>query len=268
VFTSAVGIVKDITDHYTHLEDLRIAKEQAESASKAKSEFLANMSHEIRTPLNGVVGFSDLLVRTDLSDKQKKYTSVINQSANSLMVIVDSILDLSKVEAGKLELLEDKAELSSIATQVIELVSYKIQDEKLKIFLTAAPEIYNSFYVDEAKVRQVLTILISNSIKFTEHGEIELRIESLGKPDDGRVPIRFSVRDTGIGIDPAHHLKIFEAFSQGNSSTTKRYGGTGLGLTIANSLLALMDSRLQMESQVGKGSLFYFDLSLRLASND
>jgi signal transduction histidine kinase/response regulator RpfG family c-di-GMP phosphodiesterase len=241
------------------------AREQAEKASRVKSEFLANMSHEIRTPLNGVIGFSELLMKTKLSDTQKHYMGTVSQSANLLLDIINDILDFSKIEAGKLELTQERVELREMCSQVADMIKYQAHKKELELLLNISHQLPRFVWADEVRLRQILVNLLSNAVKFTEKGEIELKIEVANRLSPDETEITFSVRDTGIGIDPSNQYKIFEAFSQEDGSTTKRFGGTGLGLTISGKLLSLMGSRLQLESRPGRGSVFYFTLRMRSA---
>lgn len=242
--------------------ELLKAKKEAEAANIAKSEFLANMSHEIRTPLNGIIGFSDLLGKTEMTQKQSKYISLISQSGNSLMRIIDDILDFSKIEAGKLTLLNDLTDIHAMCQQALDTVRPQVEKKGLKLLVAIATEVPHNVLADEMRLHQVLTNLLSNATKFTDKGEIELKVEVLNQ-SQRESTLRFSVKDTGIGIAPENQKKIFDAFVQADISTTKEYGGTGLGLTISNELLALMDSRLQLNSETSKGSIFYFDVSFK-----
>lgn len=257
----------DISASVKHREELTAAKLRADFANAAKSEFLANMSHEIRTPLNGVIGFTDLVLKTQLNSTQQQYLKIVNQSANALLSIINDILDFSKIEAGKFELDIEKCDLYDIAWQASDITTYQIQAKSLEMLLNLPPNLPRFIWTDALRLKQILINLLGNAAKFTTKGEIELKVETLNKNDNQQL-IRFSVRDTGIGIAKATQAKIFEAFSQEDSSTTKKYGGTGLGLTISNKLLHMMNSRLHLESAPGEGSTFYFDIDLPTEQGD
>ncbi len=252
---------QDITESAIQKEELRNAKIVSEEASKAKSEFLANMSHEIRTPLNGVIGFTDLVLKTRMTATQKQYLTIVHQSANSLLGIINDILDFSKIEAGKLELDIAQCDIHEITGASADIISFPIQSKGLELLLNIPPTLPRFIWADEIRLKQIL----SNAAKFTEKGEIELKIEILHyePSESNEITCRFMVRDTGIGIKEEKQKKIFEAFSQEDGSTTKRYGGTGLGLTISNKLLKMMDSQLELTSVQGVGSTFFFDLTMK-----
>lgn len=255
------GVLIDITERKV-AEEAVIAKELAESSNKAKSEFLANMSHEIRTPLNGIIGFSNLLLNSDLTEIQKQHLETVNQSASTLLDVVNDILDISKIEAGKLIINNEKTSLHTIINQCIDMMKFMAHQKNLELIVNIHNEVHCAIWVDEMRLKQILQNLLNNAIKFTQKGQIELEVSSTNI-NDSSSKIKFSVKDTGIGIKKGNKKKILEAFTQEDNSTTRNYGGTGLGLTITNSLLKLMNSKLEIESETNVGSTFSFELDLK-----
>ncbi|MEQ8712687.1 MAG: PAS domain S-box protein [Cyclobacteriaceae bacterium] len=267
ITTGYLGIAKDVTERKKNELEILNAKEQAEVANRVKSEFLANMSHEIRTPLNGVMGFTDLLSKTVLDLTQQKYVSMVSQSADILLDLVNDVLDFAKIEAGKIELDLTNTNIKELCYSVIEMTSPLIKEKRLLQECEVDNDVPSQVLADELRLRQVLVNLMANAVKFTQQGQIKLSVKKLGLSDD-QVRIRFSIIDTGLGIHPEHQLKIFEAFSQVDTSNTKKFGGTGLGLSISNNLLSLMDSHIQLESKPGEGSHFYFDIGFERINHD
>ncbi len=259
-FYGQMWIYRNVSSQKQMEYELKIAKEEAELANEAKSQFLANISHELRTPLNAIIGFSDLLQKSKLENSQLKFTNIIIDSSELLLKIIEDILDFSKIEAGRLQLYTEPTDLRSLAENALNVIRPKAQEKKISLsfIFQGLPE---EVIADQTRLQQILINLLSNSLKFTESGKIELGIILKDKIDNKR-SILFYVEDTGIGIAPENQEKIFEAFVQEDISTTKKFGGTGLGLTISNNLIKLMGGKLELVSSVGKGSKFYFTLPL------
>lgn len=254
-------VIREITQQKNFQMEIERSREAAEEANRAKSEFLANMSHEIRTPLNGVIGFTELLTKTKLNEQQLRYAQTALNSANTLLGLINDVLDLAKIESGKTDLHPENVSLYELLENILDVLSFQAHQKGLELILDLESNVPAVIEADELKLRQVLINLLNNALKFTEVGEVLLKVEWQENVEEGdRGNIRFSVIDSGVGIAEEKQELIFEAFSQADSSTTKRFGGTGLGLTISNKLLKLMHSKIQLKSEAGIGSCFYFDL--------
>ena len=252
-----------------HEEQLVLAKEAAEAGSRARSEFMANISHELRTPMNGIIGFSDLLLTTTLEDIQREYIQHVSKSAYSLLSLINDILDFSKIEAGKFFFEHTAFDVDDLISDAVDIVSIKAFEKHLELICDYRPGMPSRVWGDPLRLRQILINLLGNAIKFTQEGEVSISIRQTGEITHHEtkryLPIAIAVKDTGIGI-PADKLgSIFESFTQADASTTRKYGGTGLGLTISKSLAEMMGGRLTAESQPGAGSTFTLELQLEIA---
>lgn len=262
-----MGVSRDITEQKNREEELKRAKLEAEAASRAKDDFFGNMTHEIRTPLNSIIGFTDFGLETNSSAEMKQYLSTIKESADFLLILLNSVLDYSKIEANKLELHKTEFLFRMAVENVTEIISAQAQQKDIELLCHISPDVPKYLIGDSPRLKQVLVNIIGNSVKFTEKGEIVVDIqlsppsEKNQKMKEDEVELLFSIKDTGIGISPENILNIFESFVQVDSSTTRKFGGTGLGLTIANRLVGIMGGKVWVESKTGKGSTFFFTAS-------
>jgi two-component system, sensor histidine kinase and response regulator len=261
--TRVMGIHQDIAARKRWEQDLLQTKAAVDAANRTKSQFIANMSHEVRTPMNAIIGMTELTLATRLDAEQRQYLTAIRSSAHSLLDIVNDILDFSKIEAGKMAIEQVEFSLRGVVRETVKALALRAQEKGLELIYGVRADVPERLFGDAGRLRQVLTNLMANAVKFTDKGEVELNCEVDQRAVDAFY-LRFSVRDTGIGIAADQQREIFEAFAQADSSTTRRFGGTGLGLAICTRLVALMDGRIWVESEPGKGSTFLCTMRLGL----
>nr|MBP7507530.1 PAS domain-containing protein [Prolixibacteraceae bacterium] len=257
-----LGVSHDITDQVLVKKNLEYAKEKAELASNAKSSFLSNMSHELRTPMNGVIGMAEVLSMTELDADQTKIVDLILRSGKNLLNIINDILDFSKIESNKMTIESIPIDIKSIVKDVYEMMAFSAKEKEIDFYTKIDSNIPEIVLGDSLRIKQILINLVSNAIKFTKKGEVVIEACFLGNSENKHCVV-FKVRDTGIGISEDQMTYLFEAFTQADASTSRKYGGTGLGLAISSRLVEMMEGKLSVVSEKGKGSTFFFDICFK-----
>jgi len=262
-----MSLVQDVTARKHAESALMLATQQAKAASQAKGLFLANMSHEMRTPLHGILGMTSMLLDTQLSEEQQGFVETIRNSSDALLITINDVLDISKIESNKLDLEDHPFDLRECIETSLDIVAPIANQKELQLQYFIEPDVPAQVKGDVARVRQVLLNLLSNAVKFTEQGEVSVHLSA--KPrDEQQLDLHFSVRDTGIGIPEKFRSRLFDTFTQADESTTRKYGGTGLGLAISKRLVNLMDGELSLQSTIGEGSVFYFSILVRSVAHE